>query len=141
MKIKLLFTFIVLLAGLGPVLSAKPPFEGLKPLPQAPSRQLFGQDGPINDDKLYVSDQIDVSNIYPNPANEQTSFDYVLLNPALNAKITIRNVLGSSMGEFLLDRNERSLSISVAHYVPGVYFYTLTIDNKNIVTKKLIIKR
>jgi hypothetical protein len=141
MKIKLLLTFIVLLASTGPVLPAKPPFEGAKPLPQASSRLLFGQAGPVNDDKLYVSDQIDVSNIYPNPANEQTSFDYVLLNPSLNAKITIRNVLGGMMGEFLLDRNERNLNISVAHYVPGVYFYTLTIDNKNIVTKKLIIKR
>jgi Secretion system C-terminal sorting domain len=115
--------------------------EGLNVLAPGLNTKLIAMIAPANDDKLYVSEQIDVSNIYPNPATDQTALDYVLLDPRMNAKITIRNVLGSIMGEYVLDRNERSLNIPVSHYVAGIYFYTLTIESKNVVTKKLIIKR
>ncbi len=136
--------FLILLTSLAPALWAvpfHPPVEGLKVFFSAHNTKYPAQVGQANDDKLYVSEQIQVSNVYPNPATDQAAFDYVLLDPNLNAKITIRNVLGSVMGEYALDRNERNLSIPVSHYVAGVYFYTLTIASKNIVTKKLIVKR
>ncbi len=136
--------FLILLTSLAPALWAvpfHPPVEGLKVFFLARNTKHPAQLGYTIDDKLFVSDQLQVSNVYPNPATDQVAFDYVLLDPNLSAKITIRNVLGSVMGEYILDRNEQNLSISVSHYVAGIYFYTLTIASKNIVTKKLIIKR
>jgi hypothetical protein len=92
-------------------------------------------------DKLHSDNQIDISNVYPNPASQSASFDYVLLNPSVEAKITIRNVLGNVVAERLLDVHQQTVSININHLVTGIYFYTLSLDGKNIVTKKLIVKR
>jgi hypothetical protein len=40
-----------------------------------------------------------------------------------------------------LDPERSSLLINVSDFNPGVYFYTLFVDNKNIVTKKLVVKK
>lgn len=94
-----------------------------------------------SDDKLYSSTQIDISNIYPNPAHDVVKFSYTLLDPALKAKITIRNVLGSVIAEEELSHETRQLDIQVNEYTAGMYFYTLSINNKSVITKKFLVKR
>ncbi|MCU0451837.1 MAG: T9SS type A sorting domain-containing protein [Bernardetiaceae bacterium] len=112
------------------------------PVPGFSSPVAWAQTAPLaDDDKLHEDANLLVSNIYPNPATDQITFDYLYHNPQIVAKITIRNVLGGVVAEFQLDKSERTVSLPVAHYAAGIYFYTLTIDNKSIVTKKLIIKR
>ncbi|TAH20782.1 MAG: T9SS C-terminal target domain-containing protein [Cytophagales bacterium] len=94
-----------------------------------------------SDDKLYSSTQIEISNIYPNPANDIVKFNYTLLEPMLKAKITIRNVLGSVIAEEELSHETKQLDIHVNEYTAGMYFYTLSINNKSIITKKFLVKR
>lgn len=96
---------------------------------------------PNSDDKLYASAQIEISNIYPNPAHDVVKFSYTLLEPTLKAKITIRNVLGSVIAEEELSYETRQLDIQVNEYTAGMYFYTLSINSKSIITKKFLVKR
>lgn len=93
------------------------------------------------DDKLYANSQIEISNIYPNPANDIVKFSYTLLEPTLKAKITIRNVLGSVIAEEELSHETKQLDIHINEYTAGMYFYTLSINGKSVITKKFLVKR
>ncbi|MCU0389818.1 MAG: T9SS type A sorting domain-containing protein [Thermoflexibacter sp.] len=95
----------------------------------------------FSEDKLYATDQIEISNIYPNPAHDLVKFNYVINDPNMKVKITIRNVLGSVVQEEELSHQSRQLEISVNEYTAGMYFYTLSINNQSIITKKFLVKR
>jgi hypothetical protein len=84
---------------------------------------------------------ISLGSVYPNPSNRIAQIDYEFKNPNANAKISINSFIGNPIAEFELDPNQKTLVINVADLHPGVYFYTLFIDNKNIVTKKLVVKK
>lgn len=95
----------------------------------------------FSDDKLFVNEQIDISNIYPNPANDLVKFNYHIIDTNAKVKITIRNVLGSVVKEEELSPQASQLEISVSEYSAGIYFYTLSINNKSIITKKFLVRR
>jgi uncharacterized membrane protein YciS (DUF1049 family) len=95
----------------------------------------------FSEDKLYATDQIEISNIYPNPAHDLVKFNYVINDPNMKVKITIRNVLGSVVREEELSHQSRQLEISVNEYTAGMYFYTLSINNQSVITKKFLVKR
>lgn len=84
---------------------------------------------------------ISLGGVYPNPSNRIAQIDYEYKNPRANAKITINSFIGNPVAEYQLDPLQKTLVINVADLHPGVYFYTLFVDNKNIVTKKLVVKK
>lgn len=84
---------------------------------------------------------IKLGDIYPNPSNRVAQLDYTLVNPKAKAKITVTSFIGNPIAEYDLDPNRNSLVIQVSDFQPGVYFYTLFVDNKNVVTKKLQVKK
>ena len=91
---------------------------------------------------LYYNDKIRVSNLYPNPVDKIAIFDYQLdYQEESQIKIIFQNVLGSIINEYELQKFENKIKISTETLNPGVYFYTLQMDNQNLVTKKFIIKR
>jgi hypothetical protein len=91
---------------------------------------------------LYYNDKIRVSNLYPNPVDKIAIFDYTLdYDDDSQIKIIFQNVLGSIINEYELQKFENKIKISTESLNPGVYFYTLQMDNQNLVTKKFIIKR
>ena len=94
-----------------------------------------------NEDLLYSSRTVDLSNVYPNPVTEMAVFDYRIKNDSKEAKIIIHNVLGSVAGEYKLNPFEQQLKVSVESYNPGVYFYSLYIDNEGVATKKLVVRK
>jgi hypothetical protein len=108
--------------------------DGVLPLQQSMSDYF-------SDDKLFVNEQIDISNIYPNPANDLVKFNYHIIDANARVKITIRNVLGSILKEEELSPQVHQLEISVSEYSAGIYFYTLSINNKSIITKKFLVRR
>ncbi len=89
----------------------------------------------------FTHKDIKLSEIYPNPSNRIAQLDYDLVNPKVKAKITINSFIGNPIAEFELDPERNSLVINVSDFQPGVYFYTLFVDNKNVVTKKLQVKK
>jgi hypothetical protein len=90
---------------------------------------------------LFQNRDIQISNIYPNPVDNYAFINYNFQNKNLNARIVIHNVLGSIIGEYDLPSYETRLKISTNELNPGIYFYTLRVENDNIITKKLVVKR
>ncbi|SEF57632.1 Por secretion system C-terminal sorting domain-containing protein [Algoriphagus boritolerans DSM 17298 = JCM 18970] len=91
--------------------------------------------------KDFSHKDINLSEIYPNPSNRVAQLDYELVNPKAKAKISINSFIGNPIAEYELDPERNSLVINVTDFQPGVYFYTLFVDNKNVVTKKLQVKK
>ena len=93
-----------------------------------------------SEDLLFLSDKIRVLNAYPNPANDYTEIDYQISGLTGPAKITLFNVIGNSVAEYELDKNDRQLRISTREMPTGVYFYRLLLEGKATATKKLLIR-
>ena len=90
---------------------------------------------------MYESNFIRLSDIYPNPVGESAFLDYIVYDPETEARIVFHNILGSQVGQYDLNPLESDLKINTQEYKPGVYFYTLYVNNEGKVTKKLIIRR
>lgn len=90
---------------------------------------------------MFNSNSISLSDIYPNPVSDVAYISYLIYDEEIEAKIVFHNVLGSGVGEYTLNPVEQELKIITTEFKPGVYFYTLYVDNEGKVTKKLIIKK
>ncbi|HAH37016.1 MAG TPA: T9SS C-terminal target domain-containing protein [Algoriphagus sp.] len=86
-------------------------------------------------------EDLTLSDVYPNPSNRIAQLDYDIKNEKAKAKITINSFIGNPVAEYELDPERNTLVINVSDFNPGVYFYTLFVNNKNIVTKKLVVKK
>ena len=91
--------------------------------------------------QLLRNNSISMTNVYPNPVNTFAIIDYNIIKNGIVAKIIVHNVLGGNVGEYQLQRRDNNLKINTADFKPGVYFYSVYVDNENIATKKFIIKR
>ena len=89
----------------------------------------------------FLNKDVKLGDIYPNPSNRVAQLDYTVVNPKAKAKITVTSFIGNPIAEYDLDPTRNSLVIHVADFQPGVYFYTLFVENKNVVTKKLQVKK
>ena len=99
----------------------------------------------VDDPDVKVDDfdykDIVLSDVYPNPSVRIAQFDYTIKNQSVKARIAINSFIGNPVADFELDPERNALVINVSDYNPGIYFYTLFLDNKNIVTKKLVVKK
>lgn len=95
----------------------------------------------IKEGMLYTSENMELSDVYPNPVSETAIFNYTILDNAKEAKIIIHNVLGSIAGEYVLSAFENRLAVDMESYNPGVYFYTLYLDKEGVATKKLVVRK
>ncbi|WP_221390825.1 T9SS type A sorting domain-containing protein [Dyadobacter sp. NIV53] len=93
-----------------------------------------------SEEQLYVSNQITVSNIYPNPASEYVEIDYTISAGLRDAKLIFYNVLGSQMAEYSLNKSERKLRVNTSEMPTGLYFYQLALDGKKVATKKMLVR-
>ena len=109
-------------------------------------RETFVIEGVYNvvgeDDEDYFSHKdIEIGGVYPNPATRVAQLDYKIKNPAVNARLVVNTFIGNPIYDFRLDPLHTILEFNVTDLNPGVYVYTIFIDDKNIVTKKLVVKR
>ena len=93
-----------------------------------------------SEDRLFSSDKLTVSNIYPNPADDHADIDYVISPSIGDTKITFYNVLGNEMKEELLDKDQRKVRVSTREWNNGIYLYQLSSEGKSLVTKKLLVR-
>lgn len=80
-----------------------------------------------------------LSGAYPNPADSKVTFDYSI-NNANEGSIIIRNLLGTVVKRSDLSSSETRLSFYTGDLPEGIYFYSLDVDGKSLVTHKLIVK-
>ena len=78
-----------------------------------------------------------LSNVYPNPANMQATFNYQV-DAGAKAELLIRNVLGSTIRKMELS-GDGQIRISTADLSEGIYFYSLTIKGQIQSTRKLVV--
>lgn len=93
-----------------------------------------------NNDKLYSSERLTVSNIYPNPANDFATIDYVITGNVNEASMSFYNLLGNEVASYELDKSDRRLKVQTTNWDSGVYLYQLVVDGKKLVTKKLLVR-
>jgi Secretion system C-terminal sorting domain len=91
-------------------------------------------------EKLYVSDKVIVSNLYPNPANDFTNVDYEIKAGVGEVKLSFFSILGTQVKEIELDKFDRKQRIDIDNLPNGVYFYQLNIDGKTPVSRKLVVR-
>ncbi|CAA9331050.1 MAG: hypothetical protein AVDCRST_MAG56-7797 [uncultured Cytophagales bacterium] len=104
---------------------------------------LLSADEPRSNELLFNNEHISVSSIYPNPASTSAAIRYRFTGGLRDAKIVLCNVLGNVVGEYRLSRETRDMTelhITTSSLASGVYFYTLSLDGRNVVTRKLIVR-
>jgi hypothetical protein len=94
-------------------------------------------------DALYegISDQTAkniLSGAYPNPANNTVNFEYSL-NSENEGSVVIRTLPGTMVKKSDLKSSENKVSVFTGDLPAGIYFYSLEIDGKSLITRKLII--
>jgi len=79
---------------------------------------------------------------YPNPADQSATFSYELSDDLKSASaiLVVRNVLGSALYQGVLQNNSGKIIVNTANLCNGVYFYSLNVNGKSVITKKLIVK-
>jgi hypothetical protein len=91
-------------------------------------------------EKLFSNDEATISSIYPNPASGTAFIDYSLSGSVREAKVVLYNVLGSPVSEYVLNRDEKKVRIATFGLESGFYYYTLFVDGKSLVTRRLVVK-
>lgn len=76
---------------------------------------------------------------FPNPAKENLTISYNVENIE-NTFISIYNVLGKEVKKIKVENNNQT-KINVSDLNSGIYFYNLSVNNKIVNTKKLIITK
>ncbi len=79
--------------------------------------------------------------VYPNPANYNTTINYTLASNYSSGKIIIRNMIGQELKSIPISGGSSAKQVVSTSDLPnGVYFYSIVGDGKTISTKKLIVK-
>ena len=81
-----------------------------------------------------------ISDIYPNPANNYVNLDYNLTPAVKQAKVRVVNILGSVVKEAEIEKGTSQLRLDVSDLENGVYFYSVLINGDTYKTKKLVIR-
>lgn len=90
---------------------------------------------------VFKSRDLIVHEIYPNPSSSVAYIDYELYNDKKSAKILIHNILGTPLGEQDLPANDTRAKILTEELSPGIYFYTVYLDNEGLITRKMVVRR
>lgn len=79
-------------------------------------------------------------NIYPNPSNIQFNVE-LDLNSTMNVRLQLTNSVGQNVSEILKESSNSIRHIfNVEEYPSGVYFLSITSDDRKIVRKIIIEK-
>lgn len=81
---------------------------------------------------------IKFSNPYPNPANENVTFNYTLAN-ANRATFKIYNMLGALVKTNTITDSTGKLTINTSDLRPGLYLYDLQVSGKSMKTGKFTV--
>jgi hypothetical protein len=90
---------------------------------------------------IYQSKELTINDVYPNPVQDQAIIDYKIYNEAIKAKIVVHNILGRPMGEYELPADDSRIKMNVDDFAPGVYFYTVYINNTGVLTRKIMVRK
>lgn len=90
---------------------------------------------------VFQSKDITIHDVYPNPVSDHAYIEYKIITESIKANVVIHNILGMPMGDYELPSYENRVKIYTEDLAPGVYFYTLYLDNDGVLTRKLIVRK
>ena len=90
---------------------------------------------------VFQSKDITIHDVYPNPVSDYAFIEYKILRESIKANVVIHNILGMPMGDYELPSFENRVKIHTEDLAPGVYFYTVYLDNDGVLTRKLIVRK
>jgi hypothetical protein len=76
---------------------------------------------------------------YPNPTASKAIILYEIPVSCQNAQILIRDVTGREVGNYSIRPQSKSLEVNLRNVQNGLYAYTLFVDGKPVVTRKLAV--
>lgn len=80
-----------------------------------------------------------LSAVYPNPTHANFTIPYQFANP-VKGELIIYDLIGNKVKEVVLEQKQGMVSFDASQFAPGIYFYSLRVNNQLISTKKLIIE-
>lgn len=83
---------------------------------------------------------VDNFQAFPNPAKSMVNINYNGSN-LVNAKIEIRSIIGTLAKTITVNAQSGEFKFDVSDLNNGVYFYSLLINDKTLISKKLIIQK
>jgi len=88
-----------------------------------------------------ISKQSDIASThaYPNPANNSVNFTCSVPQGS-DAKLIIRNLLGTVVGDFDINGNSGKLNVNTSDLADGIYFYSVVLNGNPQFTKKLVVR-
>lgn len=91
------------------------------------------------DASIENANKLQISNAYPNPANNDFTVEYKIKN-AQTANIEILNILGSKVLVQEISTNDNRIKLDISTLKAGVYFYNIIVDGNKEISKKLIVR-
>ncbi len=102
---------------------------------------IYFFDGVVSNDNVINLNVGSLGNNYPNPFNPVTNISYSITEPG-HVRLDVFNLLGQHV-ETLVDKHHSANSYThtwdANDIQSGVYFYRMSVDNKTIDTKKMIL--
>lgn len=92
------------------------------------------KDGDMGIDEPYLEQNV------PNPFSEATAINFYLPNEAGNVLLNIYDMQGLQIKSYdIIERGYSSIIINASELQPGMYLYTLIMDEKEVDTKRMIL--
>lgn len=76
----------------------------------------------------------------PNPSNHETEIAYRIPND-VSAFIDIYNLSGLKLKSYALTETSGSITVDASELAPGIYIYSMIINNQEVDSKRMIIKK
>lgn len=86
-----------------------------------------------------LAHQVALSGSIPNPANEKATFTYSIPSGS-DGMMIIRNVVGSIVASEQVPSASGQVSVNTFNLSNGLYFCSLTVNGKMMVTRKMIVQ-
>jgi hypothetical protein len=91
-----------------------------------------------NTGESYKGDSYIKQNV-PNPFNKETNIEYFIAEKNPDASILVFDMNGKLLKTYKLQPGKNSLLINGNELSPGMYYYSLVVNNKEVGTKKMIL--
>lgn len=88
---------------------------------------------------MLVSNDITVSKVYPNPADEFVTFDYIIAQNVQSAKLRFFGVAGNEIATYELNKADNKVKVNTLNWQEGLYMFQLSIDGKNVAANRIVI--
>jgi uncharacterized repeat protein (TIGR01451 family) len=88
---------------------------------------------------MLESAEISVSKMYPSPADEYVTFDYVLSSSVRTAKLSFYTITGTEIASYVLNKDINKVKVNTATWDEGLYLFNLSVDGKKVASNRIVV--